>query len=68
MSQKTLNDVYRQTVMNNLSDKVPNVRARALKVLKNSKILNDRSFDKCVEKLKGDSDAEVKRLAGEMGK
>lgn len=57
MSQKTLNDIYRQTVMNNLSDKVPNVRARALKVIRNSKALNDKMFDKYVDKLKGDADS-----------
>jgi hypothetical protein len=54
--------------MSNLNDKVPNVRARALKVLRNSKALNDKMFDKYVEKLKGDADSEVKKLAGEMGK
>ena len=48
MSQKTLSDVYRQTVLKNLADKVPNVRAKALKVLKNSKAINDKMFDKYV--------------------
>lgn len=47
---------------------MPNVRAKALKVLRNSKALNHKMFDKYVEKLKGDADSEVKRLAGEMGK
>ncbi len=57
MSQKTLKESYRQTVINNLNDKVPNVRARALKVLKSSKVLNDKMFDKYVDKLKGDADS-----------
>lgn len=63
-----MTDVYRQTVFNNLSDKVPNVRVKALKVLKNGKRVNDgKMFEKVVEKLKGDTDAEVKRCAGEVG-
>jgi hypothetical protein len=57
VSQKTLKESYRQTVINNLNDKVPNVRARALKVLKSSKVLNDKMFDKYVDKLKGDADS-----------
>lgn len=44
VSEKTLSDNYRQTVLSNLTDKVSNVRARALRVLKSSKKLNDKIF------------------------
>ena len=46
-----------------LGDKVSNVRAKALKAIKGSKRLYDKVFDKHVEKLKNDSDGEVKELA-----
>jgi hypothetical protein len=44
----------------NLNDKIPNVRARALKVIKGNKKLYDKNIEKFVEKLKNDTDSEVK--------
>jgi hypothetical protein len=44
VSEKTLSDNYRQTVLTALNDKVPNVKAKALKVLKGSKKMNDKVF------------------------
>jgi hypothetical protein len=43
--------------LNNLNDSVANVRVKALKVLKASKKLNDKTFDKMVDKLKNDYDS-----------
>lgn len=63
MSEKTLNELYRTVVVMGLEDKVSNVRAKALKAIKGSKRLYDKVFDKHVEKLKNDSDGEVKELA-----
>lgn len=47
----------------NLNDKIPNVRAKALRVLKGNKKLYDKNIEKYVEKLKNDTDSEVKELA-----
>jgi hypothetical protein len=46
-----------------LNDKVSNVRAKALKTLRSSKKLNDKLFDKYIDRLKNDADGEVKELA-----
>jgi hypothetical protein len=43
-----------------MTDKVSNVRAKALKSIKGNKKLYDKVFDKYVEKLKNDVDGEVK--------
>lgn len=43
-----------------LNDKVPNVRAKALKVLKGNKKLYDKGLEKCLDKLKSDNDFEVR--------
>lgn len=56
VSEKTLNEVYKPTIITNLGDKIPNVKAKALKVLRGNKKLADRAFDKYVEKLKTDMD------------
>ena len=48
MSEKTLNEVYKPTIITNLGDKIPNVKAKALKVLRGNKKLADRAFDKYV--------------------
>ena len=63
VSEKTLNDVYKATLLLNLNDKIPNVRARALKVLKSNKKLYDKNMEKFIDKLKSDPDSEVKELA-----
>ncbi len=60
VSDKTLNDFYRSFVVNCMTDKVSNVRAKALKSIKGNKKLYDKVFDKYVEKLKNDVDGEVK--------
>jgi hypothetical protein len=46
-----------------LSDKIPNVRAKALKVLRSNKKLFDKNVEKYVDKLKNDVDTEVRELA-----
>jgi hypothetical protein len=51
-----LNEVYKPTIITNLGDKIPNVKAKALKVLRGNKKLGDKAFDKYVEKLKTDMD------------
>ncbi len=56
VSEKTLNEVYKPTIITNLGDKIPNVKAKALKVLRGNKKLGDKAFDKYVEKLKTDMD------------
>ena len=48
VSEKTLNEVYKPTIITNLGDKIPNVKAKALKVLRGNKKLADRAFDKYV--------------------
>jgi len=42
--------------MNYLADKVPNVRAKALKLLKDNKKLYDKMMEKSLERLKSDGD------------
>ncbi len=46
-----------------MSDKIPNVRAKALKVLRSNKKLFDKNVEKYVDKLKNDVDTEVRELA-----
>lgn len=53
-------------MVSGLNDKVSNVRAKALKALRGNKKLYDKVFDKYVEKLKNDTDGEVKELAMTM--
>jgi hypothetical protein len=48
VTEKTLNELYRSVVMAGLSDKVSNVRAKALKAIKGNKRLYDKVFDKHV--------------------
>ena len=51
------------TLIADLSDKIPNVRAKALRVLKTNKKLFDKNIEKYVDKLKNDADTEVRELA-----
>lgn len=46
--------------MTYLSDKVPNVKARALKIIRSNKKLGDKAADKYIERLKTDADMEVR--------
>jgi hypothetical protein len=48
--------VYKPTIITNLGDKIPNVKAKALKVLRGNIKLGDKAFDKYVEELKTDMD------------
>lgn len=56
VSQKTLIDNYRQTIFVSLSDKVPNVKVKALNILKTNKKIYDKMFQKMIDKLKTDPD------------
>lgn len=49
--------------MSGLGDKVSNVRAKALKTIKGNKNIYDRVFEKHVDRLRNDTDSEVKELA-----
>jgi len=44
VSQKTLTENYRQIVVVSLGDKVPNVKVKALNLLKSNKKIYDKMF------------------------
>jgi hypothetical protein len=59
---KYLND-YKKIVLGMLSDPVPNIKIKCLKVLTANKKLCDKMIEAQIDKLKDDSDGDVQRLA-----
>ncbi len=60
MSDKTLNDMYKGVLTTFLVDKVPNVRAKALTLIKDNKKLYDKMMEKTLYRLRSDGDGQVK--------
>jgi hypothetical protein len=60
VSDKTLNDMYKGVLTTFLVDKVPNVRAKALTLIKDNKKLYDKMMEKTLYRLRSDGDGQVK--------
>ena len=66
VSEKAFKETYQATLINCITDKVPNVRVKSMQVLKaNTKLFNP-TLEKYVEKMKDDKDHEVRDLAKKL--
>jgi hypothetical protein len=66
VSEKALKDVYQNTIIACLADKVPNVRIKSVQVLRSNNKLSNAAAEKQFEKLKEDKDLEVREVVKKL--